>query len=209
MEIQFNEKMNKPKSRGGQIKEFILEVVRIVVISIAIIVPIRYYLVQPFYVKGASMEPNFYDREYLLIYELSYYLREPVRGEVIVFRFPLNRKEYFIKRIIGLPGETVKIEDEGIYIYSADRPDGWLLNENEYLTGGLKTLPMANDTLVLSENEYFVMGDNRNLSLDSREFGSVSGDLIVGRTIIRGWPFDRIDTFFETPNYNLNAQTSE
>lgn len=199
----------EPKSRSAQAKEFILEVVRIVVISVAIIVPIRYYLVQPFYVKGASMEPNFYDREYLLIDELSYHIREPVRGEVIVFRFPLNRKEYFIKRIIGLPGETIKIQDGNIYIYSADQLDGWLLNESEYLVEDLKTLPMANDTLDLSESEYFVMGDNRNLSLDSREFGSVSGDLIVGRAIIRGWPFDRIDTFFETPNYNLNAQISE
>jgi len=199
----------EPKSRSAQIKEFILEVVRIVVISIAIIVPIRYYLVQPFYVKGASMEPSFYDREYLLVDELSYYLRKPARGEVIVFRFPLNKKEYFIKRIIGLPGETVKVQDGGIYIYNTDHPDGWLLDESEYLTKGLKTLPMSNDTLVLSDNEYFVMGDNRNLSLDSREFGSVPGNLIIGRTIIRGWPFDRIDTFFEKPNYNLNVQTNK
>lgn len=189
------------KSNISQVKEFILEVVRVVVISVAIIVPVRYYLVQPFYVKGASMEPNFYDHEYLLIDELSYRLRMPQRGEVVVFRFPLNKREYFIKRIIGLPGETIKIEDGNIYLYNDSQPDGWLLDESGYLSDSLKTFPIANDVIELGEGEYFVMGDNRSLSLDSREFGGVPEDLIVGRAVIRGFPFDRITTFFDEPVY--------
>ena len=84
---------------------FFFELVKIIVISLVIIIPVRYFLIQPFYVKGASMEPNFYDHEYLIIDEITYRFRDPERGEIIVFRYPRNPQEYFIKRIIGLPGD--------------------------------------------------------------------------------------------------------
>ena len=83
---------------------YILELVHVVVISLAIIIPIRYFLIQPFYVKGASMEPSFYDHEYLIIDEISYRFREPQRGDVVVFKYPNDPSQYFIKRIIGMPG---------------------------------------------------------------------------------------------------------
>ena len=93
---------------AGAAVVFILEVIQIVIISAAIIVPIRYFLIQPFYVKGASMEPNFYDHEYLIIDELSYRLRDPIRGEIVVFRYPRDPSQFFIKRVVGMPGETVE-----------------------------------------------------------------------------------------------------
>ena len=193
---QLNKAANKQRA-----KEFILEIIRIVVISVAIIVPVRYYLIQPFYVKGASMEPNFHDHEYLLIDEISYRLREPVRGEIVVFRFPMNTKEFFIKRIIGLPGETIALREGDIYIYNNDNLEGFLLDESSYLSVDIRTIPMGESTIALSQDEYFLLGDNRTRSMDSRQFGSVKADLIVGRAIISGYPFDRWQTFFSSPLY--------
>ena len=98
---------------------FILELVKITFISLAIIIPIRYFLIQPFYVKGASMEPSFYDHEYLIINEINYRFSKPQRGDVVVFRYPVDPRQYFIKRIIGLPGERVKTEKGEIPITEA------------------------------------------------------------------------------------------
>src|SRR3990167_6320205 len=90
---------------------YVAEIVRVVIIAGAIVFSVRFFLIQLCSVRGASMEPNFYGHEYLIIDELSYRLREPVRGEVIVFRYPNNPEEYFLKRIIGMPGERVEIRD--------------------------------------------------------------------------------------------------
>lgn len=147
------------------------------------------------------MEPSFYDHEYLLIDELSYRLREPERGEIVVFHFPLNQREYFIKRIIGLPGETVAFRDGSVYIYNESNPDGFKLDESGYLDEGVKTLPPGENTVSLKADEYFVMGDNRTRSLDSRDFGPVKSDLLVGRAVFRGYPFNRVDNFFHAPQY--------
>ncbi len=187
-------------------KDVILEVIRVALISLAIIVPIRYYLIQPFYVKGASMEPNFYDHEYLLIDELSYRLREPQRGEVVVFRYPLDKRNFFIKRIIGLPGETVEIVDGQVIIYSDKYPEGIKLDESSYLPSEFKGKQINHSKVVLGRDEYYVLGDNRTLSLDSREFGPVKRDLIIGRVIFRGFPFYRIDLFLDPPNFNYYEQ---
>lgn len=173
--------------------DFVLEVVKIVVISLAIIIPTRYFLIQPFYVKGASMEPNFHNHEYLIIDELSYRLREPKRGEIVVFKYPIETTQYFIKRVIGLPGEKVRIEDGKIYIVNEEHPEGALLDESDYLEGIFRTI--GKKVYELGESEYFLMGDNRNSSLDSRNFGAVDRDLIVGRTWIRGWPLNKITLF--------------
>src|SRR3989338_4671042 len=109
--------------------EFIVELVKVVLISLVIILPVRYYLVQPFYVKGASMEPTFLDHEYLLIDEISYRFEKPERGAVVVFRYPRDPRQFFIKRIIGLPGETVHIKDGKISIAAPNSSEEMALNE--------------------------------------------------------------------------------
>ncbi|MFH1522990.1 MAG: signal peptidase I [Patescibacteria group bacterium] len=178
---------------------FTFELIKIVVISLAIIIPVRYFLIQPFYVKGASMEPNFYDHEYLIIDEITYRFKEPQRGDIIVFRYPRNPQEYFIKRIIGLPGEKIQIENGEVYIYNDEYPEGINLDE-KYLFNDTKTYSLTEEVISLSGKEYYTLGDNRNSSKDSRSFGPVNESFITGRVLLRGWPFNRI-SLFETPDY--------
>jgi len=174
-----------------------LEFIKIAVLAGITIGLVRYFLFKPFVVKGASMEPNFYEKEYLIIDELSYRLRVPERGEVIVFKYPENPKEYFLKRIIGLPGERVKVAEGHITIYNSAHPEGFLVDE-KYLP---KDLPTTGERITeLGPHEYFVLGDNRPNSLDSRRFGPVDQSLIVGRAWIRGWPPSRVQTF-SAPTY--------
>lgn len=182
--------------------EFIIEIIKVVIISLAIIIPVRYFLIQPFYVKGASMEPNFHDHEYLIIDEISYRLNSPERGDIIIFRYPKDPSQYFIKRIIGLPGETIKIKDNKIYIKNDGLADFIELDESEYLPGDIGTFNYGRSEYVLETDEFFVMGDNREQSLDSRRFGPVDQRLIIGKAWIRGWPFDKV-TIFKNPAYNF------
>ncbi|MFH1187934.1 MAG: signal peptidase I [bacterium] len=179
--------------------EFIVETVKVVVISLAIILPVRYFLIQPFYVKGASMEPNFHDSEYLIIDEISYRFNEPKRGDIVVFRYPKDPSQYFIKRIIGLPKEKIEISDGKVIIYNEENPSGKLVDETAYLDSVLTT---PNNVTILEDNEYFVCGDNRNASLDSRRFGAVNRSNLIGKVWFRGWPLERIG-WFETPKYGL------
>ena len=168
---------------------FVWEILKIVIISLAIIIPIRYFLIQPFFVKGASMDPNFYDGDYLIIDEISYRFSEPQRGDIIIFRYPLDPSQFFIKRIIGLPGETVEIVDGKIFIYSEKTLDKRVvLDESEYLKDAYTP---GNLEISLREDEYFVLGDNRNASSDSRKWGGVNRRYITGRAWIRAWPFNR------------------
>ncbi|MDD5110902.1 MAG: signal peptidase I, partial [Patescibacteria group bacterium] len=150
--------------------------------------------------KGASMEPNFEDHQYLIIDELTYRFRPPVRGEVVVFRYPLNPKEYFIKRIIGLPGEEVQISDGRVSIVPVGGAKAIPLDES-YLPAGTKVEGVK--SYKLQPNEYYVMGDNRGESLDSRYFGPVESRFITGRVILRGWPLQQFGLFLEAPTYNV------
>src|SRR3989338_386795 len=172
--------------------EFIVELVKVVLISLVIILPVRYYLVQPFYVKGASMEPTFLDHEYLLIDEISYRFEKPKRGEVVVFRYPRDPRQFFIKRIIGLPGETVHIKNGYITITRSGSSEEQVINES-YL--GSEIVTNGELSVTVPAGYYFLMGDNRNASLDSRNFGPVAERYIVGRVWLRAWPFDRWMTF--------------
>lgn len=206
-EREFQSSMSESSERSGRPSfirgafSYVAELLRIVLISLAIIIPIRYFLAQPFYVKGASMEPNFYDHEYLIIDEISYRLREPRRGEIVVFRYPKDPTQFFIKRVIGLPGETVRVQAGKVLVVNSDHPEGILLDE-PYLEHAETNL--EGDPVALGDEEYYLLGDNRDSSLDSRRFGSVSRELIVGRAWLRGWPIDRI-MHFGTPTYLMDG----
>lgn len=178
------------------------ESIKILAISFAIIIPVRYFLIQPFYVKGMSMESTFQDHEYLIIDEISYRFRPVERGEVIVFRYPLNPQEYYIKRIVGLPGEGVQVKDSKVIIYNENYPGGLVLTET-YLDPNMPTYANNEERIDLAPNEYFVMGDNRTASKDSRVFGPVNKSFITGRVMLRGWPFDRAKIFNDSVDYNL------
>ena len=176
------------KKKKNSVATFIFELIKVVLISVAIVVPVRYFLIQPFLVKGASMEPNFHDKEYLIINEIGYRIDPPQRGDVVVIRYPKDPKQYFLKRVIGLPNETIKINDGEVFIYNSENPQGFRLEES-YLEEGVDTYGAID--VSLKGNEYFVLGDNRQFSLDSRIFGTVDKNLIVGRAWIRGWPFSK------------------
>lgn len=180
---------------------FLFELIQVAAVSLAIIIPVRYFLIQPFYVKGASMEPSFFDHEYLIIDELSYRFRKAERGDIVVFRYPPDPKQFFIKRVIGLPGETVEVDEAQTKLYNDQYPNGIVLDESSYLGTDYKTSPIKR-TVTLKANEYFVMGDNRGSSLDSRFFGAIKDSDIVGRVWLRGWPFDRWRVF-DRPPYSI------
>lgn len=182
---------------------FVWELAKVALISAAIIIPIRYFLIQPFFVKGASMEPNFEDKQYLIVDELSYRFSSPERGQVIVFRYPRNPQEYFIKRLIGLPGEQVQVKDGKVTIFNDENPDGMVLDES-YLPDNLETFSDSENKVTVGENEYFVLGDNRGASKDSRYFGTVNKSFVTGKVMFRGWPLDEIKVFNKDywPKYN-------
>lgn len=186
---------------------FVWEITKVAAISLAIILPVRYYLIQPFYVKGASMEPNFYDHEYLIIDEISYRFSPPERGQVVVFRYPLNPQEYFIKRVIGLPGEEIEIKGGRVWVYGSDKPEGFMLQE-DYLPDDLLTYSQSGgesgQRVSIGLGQYYVLGDNRNASKDSRSFGPVNSSFITGKVLFRGWPFNRVMVFNSDywPQYN-------
>jgi len=177
-----------------QLKEFVdflVDSLKILIIALIIVVPIRTFLFQPFIVKGVSMEPNYRSGDYLIIDELSYRLRDPQRGEVIVFEYPLNPSNKYIKRIIGLPGETIEIKNGEIYI--TKNSESIKVDESIYLSSeDIKNWSINNNfnPLELKENEYFVLGDNRNYSSDSRRWGILPKENIIGRMLIRFSPFE-------------------
>jgi len=171
------------------ILSFFWEISKIVVVALLIVIPIRYFLFQPFIVKGASMEPNFHSNDYLIIDEISYRFREPKRGEVIVFKFPKDPSQRYIKRIIGLPGETIEIKNNKIIILHNGTPQ--ILDESFYLPPSFQTSTdsLTDFKISLKNNEYFVLGDNRNFSFDSRRWGPLPRENIIGRVFFRAWPF--------------------
>lgn len=174
---------------GSSLRTELWELFKILVVSAAIVLPIRFFVVQPFVVRGPSMEPTFENREYLVVDELTYYRRPPVRDEVVVFRYPKDPSEFFIKRIIGLPGERIDIVGGQVKITNALHSSGAILDESYLTPPNRPTYPDAH--WALGAEEYFVLGDNRDQSSDSRFWGPVGRKFLVGRVIFRAWPLAR------------------
>jgi signal peptidase I len=164
---------------------FFWEIIKIVAIALLIVVPIRYFIFQPFFVKGESMVPNFENGDYLIVDEFSYRVRDPQRGEVIVFKYPNDPSERYIKRIIGLPGETINIKDGNIKI--TDNSKEIALDESGYLFS--LTYTSGDVNISLGQDEYYVLGDNRPASSDSRRWGVLDKKFIIGKVAIKAFPF--------------------
>ena len=162
---------------------FAWELAKIALIALVIVLPIRYFLFQPFIVKGESMAPNFENGDYLIVDEISYRFSEPQRGDVIVFNYPKDKTQRFIKRIIGLPGENVQIKDGNVSITNGQNT---IQLDEKYLPNDLKTYGDVATTL--GKDEYFVMGDNRDYSFDSRSWGVVPRENIIGKAFLRIFP---------------------
>ena len=168
------------------------EVAEVILIAFVAVYAIRTFIAQPFLVSGESMEPNYKNGEYLLIDELTYRFREPIRGEVVVFLYEGDEKSYFIKRIIGLPGEKLTISDDTISILDPKTSSTSITLVESYLPQATRTF--SEKTVTLKENEYFVMGDNRGNSFDSRSWGPLGRDHIKGLVRLRIFPFNRFQT---------------
>lgn len=184
---QINKEVNQTKSKFRKGVESVWDLIKFAVFALIIVIPIRMFVAQPFVVSGDSMFPTFHNGEYLIVDELSYNLGTPKRGEVIVFRYPNDPKRFFIKRIIGMPNEEIKINNGEITIINKENPDGFKLeepyiNEKFNLTDSYKT----------EKDEYFVLGDNRNRSSDSRAWGLLPTKLITGRVYLRLLPLKEI-----------------
>ncbi len=176
-----------PAKKEGMLSE----IIRFSLVALLIVLPIRLFVAQPFIVSGASMETTFSTGEYLIVDQLTYHFDEPIRGEVIVFRYPKDPSKFFIKRIIGVPGDTVSISGREVKITNSGHPDGVTLDESYVHT----MKPSASITETLGEGEYFVMGDNRDASSDSRSWGVLQRDKIVGRALLRLFPLTEVSVF--------------
>ncbi len=182
----------------GKFLDSIWEIIKIVVIATVIVLPIRYFLFQPFIVKGESMMPNYQNGNYLIIDEISYRFNEPKRGDVVVFRTEFiagHEGDRFIKRVIALPGETVEIKDSKIKVYKGDQIID--IDENTYLPG---VTTAGNLKKTLGNEEYFVMGDNREASFDSRYWGVLPKKDIIGKVFLRLLPLNKIN-LIQSPIY--------
>lgn len=168
-----------------KLASFFSDLLQTIVFSISIFLFIYLLLFQPHKIKGDSMQPNFPNGEFLLTDKISYRFHPPQRGDVIVFKAPVNEEDDYIKRIIGLPGDTISIKDGSVYV------NGQKLEET-YLPSGLYTnggifLP-NNKEIVVPDNYFFVMGDNRPYSSDSRAWGFVPKKNIIGKAWLVYWP---------------------
>jgi len=178
----------------------IFETVKTFVVVICLALLIRAFLIQPFIVDGSSMVPNYHNNDYLLTDKLTYRFRDPKRGEVVVFRYPRNPAENYIKRVVGLPGETVEIKGDLVIIKNAANPGGITLAE-DYANIGDAPTPFATDmTTTLGDDQYFVLGDNRHASSDSRFFGPLDRQYLIGRPILRLYPLTSLSVLKGAPD---------
>ncbi|PIT89421.1 MAG: signal peptidase I [Candidatus Levybacteria bacterium CG10_big_fil_rev_8_21_14_0_10_36_7] len=169
-----------------KIYSILVDLIETLVVAGAIFVVIYYFLFRPYQVNGESMFPTYHDGEYILTNLITLKIDDPKRGDVIVFQSPTNNEKDFIKRIIGQPGDTVKLQDGKVYVNDQE------LDESVYLSSDVRTYGgsfLADGTQVtVPTDNYFVLGDNRNFSSDSREWGFVSKGELIGKSLVVYWP---------------------
>lgn len=172
-----------PKSKMRQHAENAWDLIKFAAIALAIVIPIRLFIAQPFVVSGLSMFPTFNDGQYLIVDEISYLIKGPSRGDVVIFRYPNDPSRFFIKRMIGMPNEKIQIVNGVVTIFNKEHPEGFKLDE-PYIDQAFSTT----QTYETGPDQYFVMGDNRNQSSDSRYWGLVPKKNLIGRAYLRLLP---------------------
>lgn len=170
-----------------------------IVVVMAILVMIYLFVMSPQEINGASMEPNFHNGEYILTNKVTYKLKNPQRGDVVIFKSPKNKDIDYIKRIIGLPGDTVELRNNAFFVNEQLVEEPYI-PEGTFLYGG--SYLQENDLIIVPEGMYFVVGDNRPHSSDSREFGPIPKEDFIGQAFLRYWPFDRAGVL-PNPSYNI------
>jgi len=181
--------------------KFIFEFLEPVVFSFSIFAVIYIFIAQPFEVKGASMEPQLHDKEYILTEKVSTRFGSFKRGDIVIFRFPYNREIDYIKRIIGLPGETISVLDGKVYVNDKVLNEPYLRDITDIYPDPDNVL-QEGKSITVPQNYYFVLGDNRPHSQDSRYFGPVARSLLIGKAVIRYWPITNI-SLVDHPDYGL------
>jgi signal peptidase I len=191
-----HDKNEPPQKKDG----FLTEIIKFSLVALLIVLPIRMFVAQPFIVSGASMETTFSTGEYLIVDQLSYYFEEPSRGDVIIFRYPKDPSKFFIKRVIGIPGDMVTVDGNTVTIVNDAHPDGVVLDES-YIH---EMTPNTTLSETLGEGEYFVMGDNRDASSDSRMWGVLQRERIIGKAFLRLFPLSEVSIF--PGAYDIDAE---
>ncbi|MCL5783811.1 MAG: signal peptidase I [Patescibacteria group bacterium] len=185
MDFEPEVEQEEGSSFWAKFRDNVIELIEFIAIIGAVLIVIRFFVAEPHKVSGRSMVPNFQDGDYLITNKIGLRLADPQRGEVIILQNPRNTDQVFIKRVIGLPGERIQVENGKVYINDA------LLSE-PYLPVGTPTQGGAflneGETITIPAGQYFVMGDNRTGSSDSREWGLVGRNLIIGQALLRYWP---------------------
>lgn len=164
-------------------KSALREMLESVVIAVLLAAIIRLFILEPFYIPSGSMEPTLMIGDRIIVSKVTYLLREPEPGDIVVFKFPLDPSRNFVKRIVAVGGETIEIKDSVLYINGEPRPENYLPQGLKFQDYGPQTVP---------EGHYFMMGDNRNNSDDSRVWGFLDKDLIVGNAEVIYWPLNRL-----------------
>ena len=158
----------------------LIEILEVAVLTLLIFLLLRVF-VQNYQVEGPSMQPTLHSPEYILVNKASYYIGSPQRGDIIVFEYPLDTSKNFVKRVIGVPGDTIVVDAQGDVVVDGVRlQEPYVKNHNN---------PYRAETVTLAANQYFVLGDNRGDSSDSRDWGTVPRSDIIGKAELVYWPF--------------------
>lgn len=182
-----SQEITHQNSKPSKTKSIIKEIVIFAAIAFGIVLPFRIYIAEPYLVDGRSMDPTFKTGDYLIVDKISYRDNQPERNSVLVFKYPSNPKKSFIKRVIGLPGETVIVKDGNVKIVNAQNPEGFELDQSYVTHTSLNSFEIT-----LAGDEYFVMGDNRLESFDSRSWGPLKKEYILGKPVLRLLPISKI-----------------